>query len=36
MSGCEWCGAPLDELMDPNINELCVDCTAGVDDEEEL
>lgn len=24
---CEWCGQPLDELMSPNIKELCIDCT---------
>ena len=26
-SVCEWCRGDLSELMSPNINELCVDCT---------
>ena len=24
---CEWCKQSLEELMSPNINELCIDCT---------
>jgi hypothetical protein len=24
---CEWCNQSLDELMSPNVNELCIDCT---------
>ena len=25
---CEWCGSEeMDEIMSPNVNELCTDCT---------
>jgi len=27
LENCEWCGQDLSELMSPNCQELCIDCT---------